>query len=272
MSYSASAGGTPLLSIAYTRDLLGRITQKRETRSGSTQTFEYTYDTAGRLAEVKRDGTTLSTYTYDANGNRTHINGVELAHYDAQDRLLDYNGATYTYTANGELLTKTQGGQITQYEYDVLGNLRKVVLPGGTTIDYLIDGQNRRIGKKVNGALVQGFLYQDHLKPVAEVDGSGSIVSRFVYATGVNVPDYLIKGGNTYRLIKDHLGSPRRVVDTASGAVAQQLDYDEFGNVLTDTNPGFQPFGFAGGVYDYDTNLMRFGARDYDPEIPSSTI
>jgi RHS repeat-associated protein len=34
---------------------------------------------------------------------------------------------------------------------------------------------------------------------------------------------------------------------------------------LSDTNPGFQPFGFAGGIYDNDTKLVRFGARDYDP-------
>jgi RHS repeat-associated protein len=26
------------------------------------------------------------------------------------------------------------------------------------------------------------------------------------------------------------------------------------------------PFGFAGGLYDPDTELVRFGARDYDPE------
>jgi len=31
-----------------------------------------------------------------------------------------------------------------------------------------------------------------------------------------------------------------------------------------DTNPGFQPFGFAGGLYDQHTKLTRFGARDYD--------
>ena len=29
----------------------------------------------------------------------------------------------------------------------------------------------------------------------------------------------------------------------------------------------FQPFGFAGGIYDADTGLVRFGARDYDPEV-----
>jgi RHS repeat-associated protein len=34
-----------------------------------------------------------------------------------------------------------------------------------------------------------------------------------------------------------------------------------------DTNSGFQPFGFAGGIYDVDTSLVRFGARDYDPSI-----
>ena len=27
------------------------------------------------------------------------------------------------------------------------------------------------------------------------------------------------------------------------------------------------PFGFAGGLYDSDTGLVRFGARDYDPQI-----
>jgi RHS repeat-associated protein len=42
------------------------------------------------------------------------------------------------------------------------------------------------------------------------------------------------------------------------------MDYDEFGNVLSDTAPGFQPFGFAGGLYDQQTGLVRFGARDYD--------
>lgn len=48
--------------------------------------------------------------------------------------------------------------------------------------------------------------------------------------------------------------------------IVQRLDYDEFGNMLNDTNPGFQPFGFAGGLYDQHTKLTRFGARDYDAE------
>ncbi|MFE1574238.1 RHS repeat-associated core domain-containing protein [Comamonas odontotermitis] len=39
-----------------------------------------------------------------------------------------------------------------------------------------------------------------------------------------------------------------------------------WGHVTEDTNPNFQPFGFAGGLYDPDTGLTRFGARDYDAE------
>ena len=37
--------------------------------------------------------------------------------------------------------------------------------------------------------------------------------------------------------------------------------------MLSDTNPGFQPFGFAGGHFDHETGLVRFGARDYDAEV-----
>jgi RHS repeat-associated protein len=80
----------------------------------------------------------------------------------------------------------------------------------------------------------------------------------------------LVQGGTTYRIISDHLGSVRLVVNTTDGTiaqVAQRIDYDEFGNITSDTSPGFQPFGFAGGLYDSDTGLTRFGARDYDPVV-----
>ncbi|MGH7517999.1 MAG: RHS repeat-associated core domain-containing protein [Gemmatimonadales bacterium] len=268
-SYAASytGTGTTLFQTSYVRDSLSRITELTETVQGVAQVQAFTYDSAGRLETVRRNGTLTATYRYDANGNRLDVTtpgGVVSGSYDAQDRLTSYGSATYTYTANGELRTKTDGTGTTSYTYDALGNLTRVQLPGGTDIEYLIDAQNRRLGKKVNGTLVQGFLWQGQLAPVAELDGSGAVVSRFVYATRVNVPDYLLKGGQTYRLILDHLGSVRLVVNTADGTVAQRLSYDEFGQVTENTAPGFQPFGYAGGLYDHQTGLVRFGARDYD--------
>jgi RHS repeat-associated protein len=83
----------------------------------------------------------------------------------------------------------------------------------------------------------------------------------------MSMSDYMVQGSTTYRILSDHLGSVRLVVNTSTGSVAQRIDYDEFGNITSDTNPGFQPFGFAGGLYDADTGLTRFGARDYDPVI-----
>ncbi len=267
---TAAAGAGTLYDLAYARDSLGRITQKTETVQGQTDALDYTYDLAGRLIEVIKNGASIATYSYDTNGNRvaaSTASGITTGTYDDQDRLLSYGTNTYTYTANGELLTKTEGGQTTTYTYDVLGNLTQVNLPDGTTIEYLIDGRNRRIGKKkVNGVLAQGFLYQGQLNPIAELDAAGTVIARFVYGAKANVPDYMVKSGITYRIISDHLGSPRLVINSTDGTVAQRMDYDEFGNVLVDTNPGFQPFGFAGGLYDRDTGLVRFGARDYDAE------
>jgi len=138
--------------------------------------------------------------------------------------------------------------------------------PAGMLIEYIIDGENRRSGKMVNGVLMQGLLYKDGLNPAAEIDDAGNVIAAFTYGTKSNVLDYMVKGGVAYRMISDHLGSPRPIVDTDTGAIAQRIDYDEFGNVTQDTNPGFQPFGFAGGIYDPDTGLVRYGARDYDPE------
>ncbi len=270
-TYSAAYPAGLNVQDQYTRDAAGRIIGKVETINGTQTAYGYTYDQDGRLTDVTVNGSPYSHYGYDSNGNRityTGPSGSVSGTYDAQDRMLTYGNFSYTYTANGELASKTDStnGQATAYSYDVLGNLRGVTLPDGTAITYLIDGRNRRVGKEVNGTLTQAWLYDGQLRPVAELDGSGNVVSTFIYATHVNVPDYMVKGGVTYRIITDHLGSPRFVIDQATGTIAQRLDYDAFGNVLTDTNPGFQPFGFAGGLYDSQTGLVRFGARDYDAQ------
>ena len=77
----------------------------------------------------------------------------------------------------------------------------------------------------------------------------------------------MIQGPKKFKIISDHLGSVRMVIDLSSNSVVQEIDYDEYGVVLLDSNPGFQPFGFAGGITDQHTNLVRFGARDYMAEV-----
>jgi RHS repeat-associated protein len=197
---------------------------------------------------------------YDLNGNRTIAPGLIASPlYDAQDRLLAYGPYRFTYTPSGalETTTDTSTGGVSRYGSDALGNLLRVDLPDGRRVEYNVDPLNRRVGKKVDGVLVKRWVYSDQLAVAAEIDASGQ-VARFVSG------GYFTKGGATYRLVRDHLTSVRLVVDTSTGAIAQRLEYDEYGRVLVDTNPGFQPLGFGGGLYDPDTGLVRFGARDYD--------
>ena len=265
--YSASVSGTKVYGVTFTRDADSRITARTETIGAVTNTYSYTYDLAGRLTGVTKNSAN-DDYTYDSNSNRltaTTPSGTANGSYDAQDRLLNYGTASFTYKPSGDLATQTVSGKKTTYTYDALGNLTAVTLPNGTKIAYTVDAENHRVGKSVNSVLQTGFLYDDADRIVAQLNSSNQIVAQFVYATNPDTPDYMIAGGVNYRIISDHLGSPVLVINGSTGTIAEQITYDEFGNVLSDTNPGFQPFGFAGGLSDLDTKLLQFGARDYNP-------
>ncbi|MEQ1832029.1 MAG: PQQ-dependent sugar dehydrogenase [Candidatus Eisenbacteria bacterium] len=284
-------GSTVLLQQSLTRDALGRVTDIAETVAGvsgpESRSTHYDYDAAtGWLTRVRVDGVQVSRYEYDSlgvgNGNRTAEYGandalVATASYDAQDRLRSYGESAYDWTAAGELRQRSRPGELLTTDYDALGHLvSATVLPmvsgtpsgnPGTTVVYLADGQGRRVARTVNGVRERGWLYRDGLSPVAELDGTGALLNRYVYGTSEHAPDLLVRAGVEYRVVTDHLGSIRMVVDAASGAVMQRLDYDAWGNLVLDTAPAFQGLGYVSGIQDRDTRLVRFGARDYEPGV-----
>ena len=90
----------------------------------------------------------------------------------------------------------------------------------------------------------------------------------FIYGTKANIPDYLLKNGNTYRILSDHLGSPRLVVDISDGYVAQRLDYDAFGNVRWENSfEGIENrYRFQGREWDEHAGHYYFRMRTYIPE------
>jgi RHS repeat-associated protein len=81
------------------------------------------------------------------------------------------------------------------------------------------------------------------------------------------MPVSMTQSGSTYYLAYDQVGSLRAVMGS-NGTIVKQVDYDSFGSIISDNNTAVTvPFGFAGGLHDRDTGLVRFGARDYDPAI-----
>jgi RHS repeat-associated protein len=249
----------------------GRITNKTETINGITSDYIYTYDPMGRLLTVIKDSALVEEYQYDVNGTRIYemnsLRGIvgRSFSYDDEDHLLTVGSVIYSYNLDGFLTAKTDGSDVTTYDYSSRGELLAVTLPDGRIIEYVHDPLGRRIAKKVDGVIVEKYLWQGLTHLLAVYDGSDNLLMRFEYADG-RMPMAMTKGGSTYYLTYDQVGSLRVVAD-ASGNVVKRIDYDSFGSIIDDTDPTFEvPFGFAGGLHDRDTELVRFGYRDYDPD------
>jgi RHS repeat-associated protein len=141
-----------------------------------------------------------------------------------------------------------------------------VTLPDETTLEYLHDPLGRRIAKKVDGIIVEKYLWQGLTRLLSVYDGSDNLLMRFEYADD-RMPVAVTTEGGTYYLGYDQVGSLRVVADSA-GDVVKRIDYDSFGNIIDENDEAFKiPFGFAGGLHDRDTGLVRFGYRDYDPDV-----
>ena len=74
----------------------------------------------------------------------------------------------------------------------------------------------------------------------------------------------IVKGGAPYRIYSGHLVFVRLVNNAVDDFNARPIAFGEFGNVIANTNHGFQSFAVAGGICDQHTKLTQFGARDYD--------
>ena len=260
-----SIGGVNKYTWSLTRDLAGRITQRVENIDGVTITWDYLYDSLGKLVEVKKNGVIVESYGYDANGNRL-TDSSRAYSYSTEDHVITAGTDTYQFDVDGFLTQKTTASGTTTYSYSSRGELLNVTMPNGTLISYDHDPMGRRIAKKINGVITEKFLWANAISLLAVYDGNDNLISRFNYADS-RMPVSMTYGGATYYLAYDQVGSLRAVTDS-SGNIVKRIDYDSFGNVLSDSNPIFTvPFGFAGGLQDKDTGLIRFGLRDYDPAI-----
>jgi RHS repeat-associated protein len=124
------------------------------------------------------------------------------------------------------------------------------------------------------------WLYDSQLRIIAErqftVGGVPSVTNRFVYGSRTNTPEMMLRYAIPtatpvpYRIYSDHLGSPRLIVRAASPAARLlEMKYSAFGTptIIGGSPIALLPMGYAGGLYDPDTGLVRFGARDYDPMV-----
>jgi len=151
----------------------------------------------------------------------------------------------------------------TTYQYGAFGELQRVVTPT-QTIEYLHNANNQRVAKKINGEIVEKYLWANLTTLLAIYDKDDNLVQRFEYADQ-RMPIAMMQNNQKYYLHYGQVGSLRAITDTDKNII-KEVSYDTFGNILRDSNEAFKiPFGFAGGLQDNDSGLVRFGYRDYDP-------
>jgi RHS repeat-associated protein len=270
-----------------TYNLIGQITGKTETLAdGTNNTFVYGYDDKRRLISVVKNNIETESYGYDANGNRelksSAWSGItdQAATFNIADQQQSDGDTQFEYDTNGRLSKKLNpidgGTAIEEYSYSSQGRLQSVVFKELDivtsvettikTISYKHNALGNRVAKLIDDSIVEKYLWLDKTTLLAIYDQNDNLKQRFEYGIS-HTPVKFTQNNNTYYITSDHLGSPRTITDE-SGSVIKALDYDSFGNVISDSNEGFEiPFGFAGGLKDSDTQLLRFGYRDYDPQI-----
>lgn len=242
-------GLTNPLSQAYKYDSLYRLTEAKETPSGSSTPSwiqNWTYDRYGNRATFTQNiagNTTVTNPTVDQNTNRFVISGTNFQ-YDPNGNLTrDAEGRQFTF--NGD----NKQTQVKDSNNAVIGT-------------YLYDGEGKRVKKKV---------YDPNNPSVVTEE------TVFVYSSGKLVAEYstqLSQNPTTSYTTTDHLGSPRVITDQL-GQVKSRRDFLPFGEELTinvgarSTNLQYGSFDnirqkFTGYQKDTETNLDFAEARMYE--------
>jgi RHS repeat-associated protein len=251
-----TVNNTPVNEVDLAYDTAGRIASSQA--SGDSAARVYSYDVDGRLASVT--GGETGSYSYDARDNMTQ-SPAGTATYTADDRVSSVGATAYTYDADGRLATR---GTDT-FTYSARGELLSTQV-GATTVTYGYDAAGRRVSRTV-GATTTQYLYGSMTNAV-ELTASkqGGVTTTYRYDAAGDLAA-IERGANRYLVATDAVGSPIAVYDAATGAAVVQRTYDAFGRLTSESDSLGLPVGYAGGLTDPVTHLVRFGARDYDPDL-----
>lgn len=263
-----TVGGREVYRVAYEHDLRGLLTGRTITTPEGTSSEVYEYDADGQLLLMSRNGpggeSFREAYTYDRNKNRlsreTSVDGRVENAYGANDQLRQVGNTAYTFDADGFLLQRGDD----RFHYGTMGELLSATVTG-VTYSYEYDALGRRTAREGGGGAVKYYYgHPGALQMVTTtIDAQHTATNYYYNDEGLLIG--LERGGNRYYVVTDGVGTPQRVLD-ASGNVVKKLSYDSYGVLLSDSNPDFELLiGFAGGMEDRATGLVRFGARDYDP-------
>ena len=248
----------------------GRIAAINEYSGGQGKfTWQYAYDSMGRLVRATGSGGREYGYEYDQAGNRIKATTIgspaQLCNYDWAGRLTSLDGKPVQYDACGNLTSATLNGVARKYAYRPDGRLAKAE-SGNESAEYRYDGNGQLVVRKSTSGETR--FIPDPLSRIGHplvIDEGG--VRTLVIWEG-DTPLALVRNGKIEWLLHDHLGSVRMVTD-AQGKVSRTCDYDPFGVPVNAERSASLTPGFAGLFRDDQAGSYLTTARAYAPMLGS---
>ncbi|MDB5105332.1 MAG: hypothetical protein JWP91_3021 [Fibrobacteres bacterium] len=264
---SSTAKSDPLLERNYAfddSDLLLSITDGRWGKA------RYGYNPDQRLIQFASEPMRIE-YDLDVSGDpvATVMNGEKRreSSYGPGGMLLTHGDIQYAYDAAGRLVSKSDSkhGNASgkwQYHWDAKDRLRKLTTPEGESWEYEYDPFGRRITKKGPNRNIH-FVW-DRAVLVHEVE-EGQETKTWGFEPGGFKPLFKIQSGNLFSMIRDHLGTPREMVN-ANGNIEWSIFLDPWGNPIAGTgNLEDCPFRYQGQYFDSESGLHYNNYRYFDP-------
>ncbi len=273
--------GTAVAFANYNYDADGNRTSMQTTDGANS----YSYDALNRLISASHPAASLlpiqnETFSYDPVGNRLSDAAIANYSYNAANELVSNSSFTYSYDANGNLISKTDlAGNKTSYSYDSENELVSASMPSGITATYKYDALGRRIYRSTGTLPSQTYQYiYDNQDILAMLDGNNNLVALFTHGPGIDEPlEIRQASGAEYFLHADGLGSIVAATDI-NGNVVERIEYESYGQpvfldergaspVVESQSLTGSPFAFTGQPYDNETGLYDYRARYYDPVV-----
>ncbi|WP_155757847.1 RHS repeat domain-containing protein [Acinetobacter beijerinckii] len=273
-----NSAGTTNYSLTYGYDKVGRITQL--TRNNGTKD-NYGYDNVDRLtSESRTTGTTQTysiTYTYDKNGNRTSLTATGQHMQPAASATYSYSGnklSSFSKGGVGQSISHTDNGELTHGATPTYDNgaRRKVDRISSTDYYYMnYNHKNERSFKNrvLNSAIttMTQYIYDEQSHLIGEYDKLGAQV-EYVWLGDKPIAAIYGSGAATkiYYIVTDHLNTPRRLIDSATHAIAWSWDSTAFG-LGNPTGTVTFNLRFPGQYFDAATGHFYNHNRYYNPEL-----
>lgn len=238
-------------------------------------TYYYDYDANGRIIRCEDPDSTVTAYTYDADGNRvteTRTSESPVGYTtNALDQYTVMGTTSFIYDTRGNLVTRTENGTTTVYEYDGDGRLTNVTRSDGDTWQYSYSADGNR-----DQVIHNGVEHNYDVKPiglgytVAEYNANRTLLNRYIYGTGLAA--VINANGTLYQYFYDPSGNTVQITDQA-GIVVNSYRYSPFGEIEAIREDVANPFRFGGeyGIIDDVNGLLYFRNRYYMPDTGKFT-